>query len=80
MSFIPLEYWDVENILDLISIIEKEINWCLKPQIKSLLIEKANGSPRFIKKVFRSIYTLEKTDDSTIIRIITDTERELNSI
>lgn len=52
MCFIPLQYWLNENISELISIIEKEINWSLIPSTKAVLLEKSKGSPRFVKKFF----------------------------
>jgi len=80
LSFIGLENWETNEIELLITLIEKEFNFKLNTLIKSELIHKANGSPRFVKKFFRSIYTVSKTDDITLKQLLKETERELNQI
>jgi nucleoside phosphorylase len=77
ISFIPLEYWLEEDIVDLIELILNEFKFILKSEFKKELIASAKGSPRFIKKFFRSIYTLNKVDDKTLRVILKETEREL---
>lgn len=79
MMFIPFEYWVEEDIIILIELIQAEIQWRLSDTIKTSLIQKAKGSPRFIKKFFRSIYTIEKNDEETIKMILAETERELTN-
>lgn len=78
ISFIPLEYWKEKDIIDLIEMILKEFKLNLKPEFKKELTISAKGSPRFIKKFFRSIYTLNKVDDKTLRVILKETQRELS--
>ena len=78
ISFIHLEYWEIEDITRLVEMILKEFKLILNADFKRELILSANGSPRFIKKFFRSIYTLNKVDVKTLKIILKETERELN--
>lgn len=78
ISFIPLEYWAEKEINDLIEMIAKEFQLNLKTDFKNELVQSAKGSPRFIKKFFRSLYTLKKFDDKTLRVILKETERELS--
>ena len=78
ISFIHLEYWKEQDIIDLIEMILKEFKLNLNPDFKKELTTSAKGSPRFIKKFFRSIYTLDKVDDKTLRVILKETERELS--
>jgi len=78
LNFLPFVYWNEEEINELIDLIEKEFQFILPEDVKTELIAKAMGSPRFIKKFFRSIYTLNRTDIKTLQNIISETSRELN--
>lgn len=78
ISFMPLEYWEERDILLLVNMILNEFKLALKTEFKSELIKSAKGSPRFIKKFFRSIYTLNRVDDKTLRVILKETERELS--
>lgn len=78
INFISLKYWEEQDINNLIEMILKEFKLNLKPDFKTELIKGAKGSPRFIKKFFRSIYTLNKVDDKTLKVILKETERELS--
>lgn len=78
LVFMPFRFWEKEDIEKLVSIIEKELNGSIDPEIRQQLIIKSKGSPRFIKKFFRSIKTLEKIDKNTMKHIIAETSRELN--
>ncbi|NTW68776.1 MAG: hypothetical protein HGB23_02870 [Chlorobiaceae bacterium] len=78
LMFIPLTYWGKDEIILLVDKIIGVFNVCLTSDFKSSLIERSKGSPRFIKKFFRSIYTLNKFDDKTYVNILRDIERELN--
>lgn len=78
LNFLPLEYWQKEEIISLIEIIETEFQFTLPTEIKNELVTVSNGSPRFIKKFFRSIYTLNKTDEKTLRFILKETQRELS--
>lgn len=80
LVFSELEYWEEEDIFALINLIQKELNIELNAIIKQALIKTSQGSPRFIKKFFRSIHTLHKTDDKTLMFLINETERELKQI
>lgn len=78
VSFIQLKYWDDEILDKLVDMILSEFKFNLKTDFKKELISSAKGSPRFIKKFFRSIYTLNKTDDKTLRMILKETERDLS--
>ncbi len=65
ISFVSLEYWKEEDIVKLVEMILEEFKLNLNPDFKKELITSAKGPPRFIKKFFRSIYTLNKVDDKT---------------
>lgn len=77
ISFIPLFYWKEEEIVNLIELILIEFKLNLNSEFKKDLITIAKGSPRFVKKFFRSIYTLDKVDEKTLRVILKETEREL---
>lgn len=77
-SFMPMEYWQEGEIAKLIEMITKEFQIILRPEFRTELIASAKGSPRFVKKFFRSIYTLNKTDDKTLRVILKETQRELS--
>ncbi len=78
INFLPLEYWQKEEIISLIEIIETEFQFTLPAGIKNELVNISNGSPRFIKKFFRSLYTLYKTDEKTLQFILKETQREFS--
>lgn len=78
VSFIQLNYWEEDNLVRLVDMILFEFKLNLKADFKKELITSAKGSPRFIKKFFRSIYTLSKTDDKTLRIILKETERDLS--
>lgn len=78
ISFIPLKYWEKEDIVKLVEMILVEFKLDLGVDFKNELITSAKGSPRFIKKFFRSIYTLNKVDDKTLRIILKETQRDLS--
>jgi nucleoside phosphorylase len=78
LNFMSLEYWQKDKIISLIDVIEAGFRFSLPIEIKNDLIALSNGSPRFVKKYYRSIYTLNKTDDNTLRFILKDTHRELS--
>jgi nucleoside phosphorylase len=80
MHFQSLDYWTEEEITKLTDIIIKVFNLILTPEFKFELINSSHGSPRFIKKFFRSIYTLNKVDEKTLRSILKETERELSQL
>lgn len=78
LKFIQMEYWDDTDMLKLVSTVEQELNLPLPQTIRNSLLAAAKGSPRFIKKFFRSIYILNKKDEKTLEFLIAETKRELN--
>lgn len=78
LHFMNLQYWSVQDINALIELIEKELNFELPKEIKEELSTNSKGSPRFIKKFFRSVYTINRTDTKTLQFIIAETKRELS--
>ncbi|MDB5014312.1 MAG: Nucleoside phosphorylase-like protein [Daejeonella sp.] len=79
-GFLQLSFWDDAFLTSLITIIENEFNFQLNDDFKLSIIKKAQGSPRFIKKFFRSIYTIGKTDEATLKFALVETERELSKL
>lgn len=77
LKFVVLEYWEKEEIMELIEIIENELQFSLPAYIKEELVITAAGSPRFIKKFFRSTYIIGKCDEKTLKHILKETERDL---
>jgi nucleoside phosphorylase len=77
LAFLYLEYWQAQEIFSLVTMIEKNLNYPLPLDIKDALIEISGGSPRFIKKFFRSLFTITKKDKNTLWFILKETQREL---
>jgi nucleoside phosphorylase len=77
LSFIPLEYWERDEIHQLILIIEQCTNINLPSIFVNELMENSIGSPRFIKKFFRSLLTNNKFDEENLIYILKETIRDL---
>lgn len=78
LNFVSLKYWAEKDIQLLIEIIEQEFQFSLPLTIKEELITVCDGSPRFVKKFFRSVYTLNKTDEATLRFVLQETKRELS--
>lgn len=78
IQFISLPYWENIEIVALVDKIESELQYSLINEKKMELIKIANGSPRFIKKFYRSLISYNKYDDSGIQYILNETKRELN--
>ncbi len=78
LSFIPLDYWNSRDINSLIDRIEANIGIYLPIKIKDEFIEYGNGSPRFIKKYFRSLLTINNHDEASLQYILKETHRELH--
>jgi nucleoside phosphorylase len=79
VEFIDAEYWQDSDVIKLVDTIEKELQFKLQDSERKMLIEYCKGSPRFIKKVFRSVCMTKKTDPVFIQEIIRETERELRN-
>ncbi|NOQ75774.1 MAG: hypothetical protein GQ574_27450 [Crocinitomix sp.] len=77
MKFVKIDFWEESYILELINKIETKFEWNLHVEDKAKLIKMANGSPRFIKKFYHSLYTLKRHDRVTVERILSETDREL---
>jgi nucleoside phosphorylase len=77
LHFLQLKYWESTVIECLIVLIEKPLQINLSPSVKTQLVERAKGSPRFIKKFFKNIMLQDKRTDSALLQIIQDTDNEL---
>jgi hypothetical protein len=78
LMFLPMNYWNPNDINRLIQMIEVNLNFNLPVDLSKDLRELANGSPRFIKKFFRSILTINQLTEDSIRFILTETSRELH--
>ncbi|SEM99967.1 Nucleoside phosphorylase [Chitinophaga rupis] len=78
VSFFPLEYWSEQDINNLVDLIEKELDFPLPSQSRQRLLGAAKGSPRFVKKFFRSLLTINDFSEPTIRFVLSETEREFN--
>lgn len=78
LSFIPMNYWSTSQIEALIELIEKSLLYTLPKSIKIDLISDSKGSPRFIKKFFRSVFTLSNRGEENLRIILVETKRELS--
>ncbi|MBL7934240.1 MAG: hypothetical protein JNM51_00345, partial [Bacteroidia bacterium] len=65
-KFIELSYWEEQVIFKLIDLIETDFKYTLVSKSKQDLVKSAKGSPRFVKKVYRSVYYLDKSDEITV--------------
>lgn len=80
IKFVEITNWNTKDITKLVSIIEKESSLKLDTKLKTQLITSSKGSPRFIKKFFRNLLTINKIDSKNMCTILKETERELNLI
>ncbi len=78
LNFFGLSFWSEEEITSLVKIIENEFKIQMTDGLRNELIEISKGSPRFIKKFFRSVYTLKTKDAHTLQFLLKETQRELN--
>lgn len=77
--FMPINYWDETSISDLICLIENQKDFNISSEFRKEIIAKSKGSPRFIKKFFRSVLNLNKSDISTLKFVLGETDREFKS-
>ncbi|NBB31826.1 hypothetical protein [Cellulophaga sp. BC115SP] len=78
VQFVKLEYWLENDIEKLLEIIVTEFQIPLKHSFREDLINSAKGSPRFVKKFFKTLFTINKFDDNTLKRVLIETQRDLN--
>lgn len=78
LSFIEFDYWILPDSNKLIDLIEENLAIRLEISLRTELISKSMGSPRFIKKFFRSVVALNRFDSDSLSKILIETERELN--
>lgn len=79
IKFIELKYWDNKDIDRLIELISKYIQCNLSDEFTKKLNQQSKGSPRFIKKFFRNVFSIGKSDEISLNEILQETERELNN-
>ncbi len=78
LVFMELKYWCEDDIEILINLIKSELKINLENSIIESIKTNSKGSPRFIKKFFRSILSLNAKDNTTINLVLNETIRELN--
>lgn len=78
LVFMKLKYWCEDDIEMLINLIKSELKINLENSIIESIKTNSKGSPRFIKKFFRSILSLNAKDNNTINFVLNETIRELN--
>jgi nucleoside phosphorylase len=77
MYFIQLTYWRQDVIGELINMILDYLHYDLPMSVQKKLIERANGSPRFIKKYFKNILLNKDNTIVILLQKIEDTDNEL---
>lgn len=77
LYFMSFKYWEKEPIDLLIEKIETVLQLKLSENVKTELIQCANGSPRFIKKFFRNILTQKSSEEDVLLAKIKETNQEL---
>lgn len=75
-TFLELDYWDEKEINLLLQLIFKDLNLKISNEIVVDLVNRAKGNPRFIKKFIRSVISVDKFDNESLIFILGETERE----
>lgn len=60
------------------NLIEAKLNLSIENEIKIEIVKSSNGSPRFIKKIFKNSIALDGLKLETYKHIISETNRELN--
>lgn len=78
VKFIQVNTWIEDDVKALINLITSSLNIHVSNEIFDLIIERASGSPRFIKNYFRNIHAISKYDDGTFKRCLVETARDLN--
>jgi nucleoside phosphorylase len=78
VKFIEIEDWDGQNCLDLVNLIEKKLEMEIEIEVKKEIINSSDGSPRFIKKIFKNSIALGGLQIENHKNVINETKRELN--
>ncbi len=79
IKFVELKYWDDKDIARLIEVIVKHFKLNLTTDVILKLNQTSKGSPRFVKKFFRNVFAIGKSDEDSLKEILQETERELNN-
>ena len=77
ITFLELGYWEEGEIKALLKIIFQGLSLNIEQNVIDALIKRSKGSPRFVKKFFRSAISINKFDKESLLLILDDTEREL---
>lgn len=77
ITFLELSYWNEDEINSLLNIIFQGLNINIEQNLIDDLIKRSKGSPRFVKKFFRSALSINKFDIEALNFILDETEREL---
>lgn len=80
LKFIKLDNWNVNDVIKLFELINDKFKFEFDQQIKDEIISKSKRSPRFVKKFFRNLLSLNNKDIVTIKGALLETELELNYI
>lgn len=78
LHFMQMDFWKQEELTQLINLIEDSIRFKLPQVVFQDLVLVSKGSPRFVKKYFRSVCTLNKFDSETLRFVLSETQRELS--
>jgi nucleoside phosphorylase len=78
VKFIEIEDWEEPNCSDLVNLIEEKLEMKIEIEVKKEIINSSEGSPRFIKKIFKNSITLGGLQIQNYKNVISETKRELN--
>lgn len=78
VKFIEIEDWLPSDGLELINLIQNKLDLDVLEEIKDEIIIASDGSPRFIKKVFKNSFSLGGLNVNNYKNIVSETSRELN--
>jgi nucleoside phosphorylase len=77
IKLIELKYWNDDDILRLVGLITSAMGITLPHGFNSKLIHHSKGSPRYIKKYFRNVFTIGKYNEIILNTLLQETDREL---
>ena len=78
VKFIEIKDWEEHNCSDLVNLIEEKLEMKIEIEVKKEIISSSDGSPRFIKKVFKNSIALGGLQIENYKSVISETIRELN--
>lgn len=78
VKFIEIEDWAILESKELINLIQIKLKLDVTNEIKDEINVASDGSPRFIKKVFKNSFSLGGLNIKNYKNIISETKRELN--